>query len=227
MVDFQYQINAARVSTVLGRTNDLVRKELQRTLRDVGIFHTRRMQRRFTSYQGKSPNDRLQTRSGALRRSFGFELDGTQSLSLMAVRMFSAGVPYARTHEEGATIFPKRARYLTVPLPSVLTAAGVMRGGFKLVKLGRGRYATADGRPTFIFRSRRGNLIVATRSERQGRSARGSLRSDITPLYVLKESVRIPARLGFVDTFNNRTRRFIDARLGRAADVIEEASGRG
>ena len=83
-----------------------------------------------------------------------------------------SNLAYARIHELGGTIRPRRAKYLTIPLPATLTAqSGASRG--------RAR----DFRDTFIKRSKAGNLIIF-------RENGGS----ITPLFVLKKSVSIPAR---------------------------------
>ena len=80
---------------------------------------------------------------------------------------------YASTQELGATIRPKKAQYLTVPLPAALDARGVM-------KLPKAR----DYPNTFVQRSRRGNLIIF---QKKGRG--------IVPLFVLKKQVKIPPRM--------------------------------
>lgn len=76
-------------------------------------------------------------------------------------------------HEFGATIFAKRAEYLTIPLDAAL------KGGRKVHRTSRG------WKNTFVFRSKAGNLIIAQKNGRR-----------LVPLYVLKRSVRIPPRLG-------------------------------
>jgi len=76
-------------------------------------------------------------------------------------------------HEFGATIFAKRAQFLTIPLDAAL------KGGRKIHRSSR------DWKNTFVFRSKAGNLLIAQKKGRR-----------VVPLYVLKRSVRIPARLG-------------------------------
>lgn len=44
-------------------------------------------------------------------------------------RTGGADVRYARPHEEGAIIRPKRGKFLAIPMPAALTGAGVARGG--------------------------------------------------------------------------------------------------
>lgn len=194
------------------RINDALRKAPaagRTALTRAGAFHVREMARRFVPYGSGSAagfGGGIQIRSGALRRSFGFtvENDGDGS----RVVMFSGGSGYSRIQEFGGTITPKRRRFLTVPLPPALTPAGVLKGGARLVHRGDGYY-TADGKRTVLFTSKRGNAIIASISGR-GRSR------TLTPLYVLKSSVRLRPRLGFVRTFRDRTEPFFRGELERA-----------
>lgn len=84
------------------------------------------------------------------------------------------GVWYLRTHEKGAVIRAKRAKFLTIPLPAALNSQGI-----PLKKRAR------DWANTFIMSSKKGNLLIFQKRGGQ-----------IVPLYVLKKSVRIPKRLG-------------------------------
>ena len=87
--------------------------------------------------------------------------------------------PYAAIQEHGGVIKPKKAKYLTVPLPAALTPAGVLRKEAR-------EYPNA-----FIQRSRRGNLIIFDQ--------RGN---KIVPLFVLKKEVKIPPSHWFSDAVN-------------------------
>lgn len=167
---------------------------INRAMNKAGAAHTRAMAKRFESYQGRRSgfDTAIQTRSGALRRSFGFALGGSGADA--ELKLFSAGLPYARTQEYGGTIRPKNKRYLTIPLPDALTPAGVLKGGARLVPRGKG-YATADGDPTFIFRSKRGNLLVGARAKN------GKTRL----LYALRSQVNLRPRLGFRQVFETYT----------------------
>lgn len=174
---------------------------LRASFNAAGAEHTRTMTRRFVPYGSGDP---IQTRSGALRRSFGWETRG--SGLAQELRIFSAGLPYARVQEFGGTIRPKNKRYLTIPLPDALTPGGSLKGGAKLVKSGS-KYVTADGVPTFIFRSKRGNLLIGSRAKN------GALRL----LYTLKPSVTLKPRLGFGQTFEKVTRPKLIEQLNAAA----------
>ncbi|MEK9736617.1 MAG: hypothetical protein VW239_04775 [Candidatus Nanopelagicales bacterium] len=166
------------------------------TFARAGAAHQRAMAARFRGGD-------IRVRSGALRRSLGFTVEGEGMAT--SLRVF-AGTHYANIQEHGGTIRPKNKRFLTVPLPDALTPAGVLKGGARLVQRGR-RYETADGLPTFIFRSKRGNLLVGARAKN------GAMRL----LYTLKPSVTLRPRLGFKETFERVTVPFLEAELERAA----------
>lgn len=59
----------------------------------------------------------LQRRSGDLLRSVRSELRGSGAKTEVRLVVGGRGVPYARIHEEGGTIRPKRAVYLHFRLP--------------------------------------------------------------------------------------------------------------
>lgn len=185
---------------LIARLSTRVPAAINRAMRTAGAAHTRAMAKRFEPYQGRRSgfDTSIQTRSGALRRSFDFALRGSGADA--ELRMFSAGLPYARTQEYGGTIRPKNKRYLTVPLPDALTAGGNLKGGARLVqrgstRTGRPKYVTADGQPTSIFRSKRGALLIGSRA-RNGRTLL---------LYTLREQVNLRPRLGFRQVFETYT----------------------
>lgn len=174
------------LDALIARASAGVRQALERG----GQFHTREMARNAAD------------RTGTLRRSFGHEVVGQGLTS--ELRVFSRGTPYAAIQEFGGTIKPKNKRYLTIPLPDAKTPAGALKGGARLVQRGE-RYFTADGDTTFVFRSKRGNLLVAARAKNGRRRL----------LYTLKPSVTLKARLGFTRTFQERTAPFILGELER------------
>ncbi len=176
------------INAFLARVSAGVRESLNRG----GLFHQREMAR-------AAP-----VRTGNLRRSFGYEVKGQGLAS--ELRVFSQGTTYAAIQEFGGTIKPKTKRFLTIPLPDARTPAGVLKGGARLVQRGS-KYFTADGDPTFIFRSKRGNLLIGA----EAKNGRRRL------LYTLKPSVTLKARLGFNRTFQERTAPFI---LGEAQKAI-------
>ena len=174
---------------------------VNRALRDAGALHTRTMAQRFRPYGRGDP---IQTRSGALRRSFGWAISGQGVQAELSI--FSRGIRYASAQEYGATIRAKRSRYLTIPLPDALTPGGSVKGGARLVNRGS-HWETADGARTFIFRSKRGALLVASRT------ATGRMRL----IYALKPRVTLSPRLGFRETFQTITEPFLRAALEREA----------
>ena len=82
----------------------------------------------------------------------------------------------AGVHEYGATITPKRSSYLAVPLDAVLTNTGRARFG----------YSPRDWPDTRIHKSKSGHLFIV--QDQHGK--------ELLPLYILKKSVTLPARLG-------------------------------
>ena len=201
MTDLEASVDVAKVQAALSAVVTRLSAGVKAALDRAGAAHQRAMAQRFVPYGQRDP---IQTRSGALRRSFGWAVRGSGLDSEM--RVFSTGIPYARVQEEGGVVRPKNKRYLTVPLPDALTGAGVLKGGARLVPRGR-KYETADGLPTFIFRSKRGNLLIGARAKNDA----------LRLLYVLKPEVRLKARLGFRETFDKITEPFLDAELAKAA----------
>jgi len=103
----------------------------------------------------------LKVGSGKLRRSVRMDVHDKGNLYELAVG--TRGSKYARIHEKGGTITPKRKKYLTIPLPGI---KGWARN-----------YPNA-----FVIKSKKGNLLIVERSGK----------TDLKPLFVLKKSVKIP-----------------------------------
>jgi hypothetical protein len=112
------------------------------------------------------------------------------------------GLARLSIHEYGGTIRGRKG-LLTIPLPAALSARGTSPP-----------FAT-QWKNTFVARSRKGNLIIFQR--RPG---------GIVPLYVLKEQVYIPPRLGMRAELRNQipyfTSRAVDAVV---ADVARQLGG--
>lgn len=100
-------------------------------------------------------------------------------------------------HEYGATITPKTAKFLTIPLPPALNSNGTPK-----------KRSAREWSNTFVARTRAGNLVIFQRNGTQ-----------IVPLYVLKTMVKIKPRLGMGDTLSAGLPYFVD----RAADQIVKA----
>ena len=150
-----------------------------------------------TSPAGVFPGS-LSKRSGALLASLN-----TSRIQEIGDGVSNIGVSFtltgiANVHERGATITPKRAKYLTIPLPAALTKRGTP------IKPNARAWKN-----TFILKSKKGNLLIM---QKKGKG-------DMVPLYVLKKSVKIPKRLGFEEAFL-AGRNFLADKI--AQDVIRE-----
>lgn len=110
----------------------------------------------------------LRVRTGGGRARITHDLAGLPD-------SFAVGSPdvYMKAHETGATITPRRARLLAIPLDAAKTANGVARFS--------PRQAPYDD--TFWRRSRRGSLILFARTGKR-----------LVPLFVGKTSVHLPQR---------------------------------
>lgn len=155
-------------------------------------------QRHGGSYPGGTSASTLSRRSGAavrsIRRSVAVS-GGTVGEIVGRI----GGVHHLVAHEFGATVKAKNGGWLTIPLPAALNANGTPK-----------KPRARDWPNTFIIKSKKGNLLIV---QKKGRG--------ILPLYVLKKSVRIPARLGMGDEltkalplFLNRLRRRVKKEFG-------------
>ena len=124
----------------------------------------------------------LKLRSGSLAGSFSVTETGTTAATWsMTVGTTSK---YAPMQEYGGTVRPVRKKWLTIPLDAALTPAGVLRAPAP-------DWSDPGKKNTFFKWSKRGNLILFKKTGK----------NQITPLFVLKKQVKIPARLGFFDTW--------------------------
>jgi len=103
--------------------------------------------------------------TGNLAREIFHKVGETTTRIIGALFVDLTRVPYARIHEKGGNITPKRAKKLTIPLPGVQ--------GF-----------ARDFNNTFIQKSKKGNLLIFQKLTGQ----------DIRPLFALVDRVRIPRR---------------------------------
>ena len=103
-------------------------------------------------------------------------------------------------HEDGAVI-RKKGKMLAIPLPAALDSRGR--------PLKRGPRAW---RNTFVARSRKGNLLIF---QKRGK--------DIIPLFVLKDQVKIPRRLGMGVTMDKAAPVYIERVFERALASLKKA----
>jgi phage gpG-like protein len=162
----------------------------------------------LTRYASGTGPATLGVRSGRLRsapkreiRAIGVQLSGCVFIE---GKSWTNPV-YAGVHEFGATIRPTRGRFLAIPLAAARSGAA---GG---VSVGPRDYAGG-----FFFRSRNGKLLFGMRSG--GRVGR------LIPLFVMKESVRIPARPVWAVTAANQRPRVMERFRALARAVAQGAA---
>ena len=112
----------------------------------------------------------LHTRSGHLIGSIEAGPVKEIAAGIEASVMVGQGLPYARSQEYGATISPKSATYLAIPLEAAKTARGVERFA--------PRQATSAGYDSTFVRH---GVIFGVRGK------------EIVPLFALKKSVSLTA----------------------------------
>ena len=126
-------------------------------------------------WPGGTTDSSLSKRSGALVTAIvdSVKVEGS-TFDTLRGQIGAPGVPYAKIQETGGTITAKNGKYLCIPLPAALDGSGQPI-----------RSSPRDWPNTFCAKSKAGNLLIF---QKRGTS--------IVPLYVLKSSVTIPARLG-------------------------------
>lgn len=203
MADFDFQVLDEKIRVLLRKIPDRLTNVTRRALLGMAVaFRTEFQTKRLSGRPG------LNRRTGDLEDSFKFGVSPPGELFKNLFSWVISRSPYARIHEKGGTIYPKRRKHLAVPIPNsdaargALTAAGRTKGrdiriappGGLLGGAIAGGERSLAAVPDLIFIPGRnlpgGNhLLVRKEGDR------------IVPQYVLKRSVKIPKRLGFVDTF--------------------------
>lgn len=159
-------------------------------------------ERHATPWPGGTTAQTLSRRTGGMIQSVveSVEVNGQ---TFDTIRGTIGGNLIARVQEFGATITPKNAKFLTIPLPAALDSSGV-----PIKKRAR------DWPNTFVARSKAGNLIIFQR--------RGA---EIVPLYVLKTSVTIPPRLGMQTTLDVGLPYFVDKAMDSLVRAVMQGGG--
>ena len=136
-------------------------------------------------FRGGGSGNTLAVRRGYARASITSQVL-TSGRSIMGV----VGSPlfYVRVLEEGATITPKQARFLTIPTIFTDRYSYILRG---FSTKGRGPNTSRLFR-TFFATSKRGNLFLFSAPTRRG--------GQPVPLFILKRSVTIRPRRMFAST---------------------------
>ena len=163
-------------------------------------------QRHGAGWPGGTGAMSLSKRSGNLVNAIvgSVQVNGS-TFTTITGEIGAPGVPYAKIQETGGTIRPKTAKFLAIPLPAALDGNGVpLRAGPR------------DWDKTFCAMSKAGNLIIFRR-----------LGAAITPLYVLKDEVTIPPRLGMRATLQAGVPYFVDHAVAAIMARMREGAGAG
>lgn len=116
--------NVGDVEKIARHLPETLRRNAAFGLARVGEHFVGEMKRSFFPRRSKDELH-LQVRSGYMRRAIGWSLLNKNRVADMELRVYVAGVPYARIQEYGGEVRPTKARYLTIPLKEALTPSGV------------------------------------------------------------------------------------------------------
>lgn len=166
----------------------------------------------FVEYQGTQRNlftGYLQTRSGKLKKSvinIPAKRDGDVVRGGIGIGTKYGHVQFGKRGQV-TTITPKRAGALTIPLPAAMNAQGVAKGS--------ARDKSIFGE-TFLAKSESGNMIIFGKTLYVKGKKAGQAKGKIVPLFVLKKSVRVPARIHPDDLM-----KFVQPLLGKGFQDIK------
>ena len=192
MSELRFTSNSAEFKAMTNKLGQELYKTAREGFVDIQETWVRNMKKdRFTGYYpGPTRGNRLRARSGHLRSSTGGRVTGKKLGTLRALLRIGGGrAGYARLQEEGGTITPTGGRrFLTVPLRQALRPGTGTLKPSAVIRRDADGYATSMG-PTFIMNVGGRPLIMVKKGKR----------GTIVPLYTLRSSVKIPARLGAGD----------------------------
>lgn len=170
----EFELTAPDLSMVAGKA----RAAMNKALTSWGRAYWRRLvEERLSGRPG------LNRRSGNLSRDWVVETSGEADEMSVTVRTQGAANAYAGIQERGGTIKPVNGRYLWIPLAANLRSNGMAR----LTP------SQAIQQPHFI-RWDRGPVFFGKSPVKQSKKSFAE-NFGIVPLFVLKTSVTIPARM--------------------------------
>tara|TARA_R110002110_G_scaffold1085_3_gene4435 strand:+ start:870 stop:1586 length:717 start_codon:yes stop_codon:yes gene_type:complete len=213
---FRTRFRAKKVQAALAKSPLVFSQWMETAFNEHGAEFKKDMVDRISAKWGTgNPGGQLSVRSGKLRRSLRYSTSKRKGAEIRSLKLLVriGGGPvgkYIYMQEHGGVIKPKNGKYLTVPLPDNLTAAARPRypSAKKLMLAGRtylkvkpvggglrgliNRRAASKGK-----RNLDGAVVTLKRKNK-------ALEKD---LWVLRRSVKVPARLEFHRTWNQRKRR--------------------
>ena len=184
-------------------SSQVLSKEMQDFLNGVAAALA---QRHGEGWPGGTGPQSLSRRSGALVNAIvgSVKVNGT-TFTTIEGSIGAPGIPYAKIQETGGVIKASSAKFLAIPLPPALDSNGLPL-----------RTSPRQWENTFVAKSKAGNLIIF-----QKRAA------TIIPLYVLKDSVTIPARLGMKTTLTAGLPYFVDHAVAAIMARLKESGNAG
>jgi hypothetical protein len=192
------QAFAKDLNSSFDRASEVLSGEVRGYLASVAVAIRKRHSQ---PWPGGTTDKTLSMRSGAL------VADIEKSVAVTGDRIgniegtIGSTLPYARIQEYGGTIYPKHAKFLAIPLTAALDSRGVpLRQGPRFWQ------------NTFVAKSKAGNLLIF---QRRGK--------DIIPLYVLKDKVTIPARLGLGATIRSQIPYFQERAMNKMLASIRQS----
>lgn len=205
---FSFKVEGSRrVVLALRRFPTLAEREIGDAIEDHVIDFVSLMQKSI----GGRGDARLRNRTGALRRSFGWRR--TSRPGRVRVDAFTAGLPYAKIHEFGGRIKPKKAKDLWVPAPANKTGAGVVR--YPSIRAFLQRVEADPNQSGGIAKTKAGRKAYFWIKDLQG-FRDGTVKREV--LWTLHKSVLIKKRLGM-------RKRWVSIRQKLRASV-SQAAGR-
>lgn len=198
MSDFEWRDR--RLRRALRRIPQDLHVELKKGFQNISRRFMREFAREYmsTGYRARSsPTRGVFVRSGQLRRALGAEVTGANIDQLTATVGWTDQVAARRAwlFERGGTITSNRpGGFLTIPLDAALNPSGI---------------ATTTAREVIS----QGGFIA------KGIVFRKNAGGSITPMFALKQSVRIRARLGFYEAWQAaKARDYREEEVSRSVD---------
>jgi hypothetical protein len=178
-MDVTYRIDENGLAANLASAPHVTGQKLLANMRTLGEEFERYIKGELLSGQILEP------RTGMGRRSIFYRLEvnsSTQDVELL-VGADLGKAKYMRAQALGATITPKKGRYLAIPLEAARTAKGVARFSARELFDHPESFGYVDA---FVHKS----IIFGVKSRKRSKSGVG----EVVPLFVLKSRVVLPSR---------------------------------
>jgi hypothetical protein len=173
----------------------IVAQEVRRSYFRIGEQYRREMSDRMSAPIGGPPffktlgNERIHSRTGNTRGTIGYDVNKIAPIDQLRLRMFVGDkqTPGIRAHEYGATIKPKRGKYLTIPMPDNLTGSA---GASVRFPSARALFEEKQGQ-VWVQKTRSGGLVIMYRPKTK------LFGKESLVLWKLVTEVKLKPRLGF------------------------------